>query len=319
VIKDLLQREQEYLNHFFNHVNLEMLEQFVELFQNCKGMIILTGVGKSGLIAEKIAMTMTSTGTRAFFLAPINALHGDIGIVTSDDIVVMLSKSGETDELMHLVPFMRNKGAVLTAITCNPTSRLARAVDHVFPVPNEKELCPFDLAPTTSTTIQMILGDVLAIAMMENRHFSMDDFAKNHPAGRIGRRMVTRVKDLMMTGTAIPLCQPEDKLVDVLVELSNKRCGCVLISNDNHELLGIFTDGDLRRSLQNKGAVALESKMKDVMTKNPRWIDEKELAWEAVLKMEEDQKRPIMVLAVLNEEKKVAGIIKMHDLVQSGL
>jgi arabinose-5-phosphate isomerase len=264
-------------------------------------------------------MTMTSTGSRAFFLSATNALHGDIGIIGPDDIFIMISKSGESDELLQLVPFIRNKGIKIGAMVTNTSSRLARAVDFFLTLPLEKELCPFDLAPTTSTVIQMIVGDVIAIALMELRKFTVDDFAKNHPAGRIGRRILIRVQDLMISGSGIPLCHPRDKLVDTLVELSNKRCGCVLVINDDKELLGIFTDGDLRRALQKQGAKALDSKMEDLMTRTPRWIAAKELAWEALHLMEADQKHPIMVLAVLDDSKKVVGIIKMHDIVQSGL
>ena len=319
VLKELLDNEHEYLNHFFKHIDVKALENFVSFLNQCKGMIILSGVGKSGLVAEKIAMTLTSTGSRAFFLSPNNALHGDIGIIGPDDIFIMLSKSGESDELLQLIPFIRNKGAKVAAIITNTSSRLAKAVDHLLPIPLEKELCPFDLAPTTSTVIQMIVGDVIAVALMNLRHFTVDDFAKNHPAGRIGRRILIRVRDLMISGPGVPLSKPHDKLVDTLVELSNKRCGCVLVVDDKNELKGIFTDGDLRRALQRHGPKALDLKMEDLMTRTPKWIESKELAWEALHLMEADQKHPIMVLAVLDENKKVAGVIKMHDIVQSGL
>lgn len=319
VLKNLLERECEYLNHFFQNIDVKALEEFVNILNACKGMMIFSGVGKSALVAEKIAMTMTSTGSRAFFLSPNNALHGDIGIISPDDIFIMLSKSGESDELLHLVPFIRNKGVKMGAIVTNKTSRLAKAVDFLLPVPLEKELCPFDLAPTTSTVIQMIVGDILAVALMELKKFTQDDFAMNHPAGRIGRRILTRVKDLMIAGSGIPLSKPADKLVDTLVELSNKRCGCVLVVDDTLDLKGIFTDGDLRRALQKYGPKALDLRMEQLMTSSPKWIESKELAWEALHLMEADPKHPIMVLAVLDEHKKVAGVIKMHDIVQSGL
>lgn len=319
MIKTLLEKERGYLNNFFDHVDISQLEKLLDLLIACPGLIILSGVGKSGLVAEKISMTLTSTGSRAFFISPTNALHGDIGIVSENDIFLMLSKSGESDELLNLVPFLRNKKVKIVAIVTNPTSRLAKAVDFVLTLPHEPELCPFDLAPTTSTVIQLLVGDVLAVALMERKRVSYDQFAQNHPAGRIGRRIVTRVKDLMIKGKGIPLCKPEDRLLNTLVELSNKRCGCVLVVNEERDLLGIFTDGDLRRALQEFGPQALHLSMQELMTRTPRWIYSQELAWDALHIMEADQKHPIMVLAVLDEGKKVVGIIKMHDIIQAGL
>lgn len=319
MISKLLEKERLSLNHFFDQIDVGQMEKALDVLSSCQGLIILSGVGKSGLVAEKISMTLTSTGSRSLFISPTNALHGDIGIATDKDVFVLLSKSGESEELLNLVPFLRNKSVKIIALVSNPESRLAKAVDFALTIPHENELCPFDLAPTTSTVIQMIVGDVLAIALMEYKRFSVDQFAQNHPSGRIGRRIVTRVKDLMIKGEGIPLAGPQDKLVDTLVELSNKRCGCVLIVNKDRDLLGIFTDGDLRRALQKRGSKALDLSLEELMTQSPRWIAETELAWDALHYMESDQKHPIMVLAVLNADKKVTGVIKMHDIVQAGL
>lgn len=319
IIRSLLNKEKESLNHFFDNLDLKTLKEFVKIISECEGMVILSGVGKSSLVAEKISVTLTSTGTRSIYLSPANALHGDIGIATEKDVFIMISKSGESDELLNMVPFLRNKGVKILSIMTNPSSRLAKASNLNLIVPLEKELCPFDLAPTTSTVIQMIVGDLLAIALMEFKNISKDQFVMNHPAGRIGRRMMTKVKDLMLTGTGIPLCKKGDTLLDSLVELSNKRCGCVLITDEKKHLLGIFTDGDLRRALQNNGPTALEKQMGALMTKTPRWIYEDELAWTALQQMEADQKHPITVLAVLSPEKTIVGVIKMHDIVQSGI
>lgn len=318
-IERLLGKERDILNHFFDNLDRKALSKMIEILLNCKGMIILTGVGKSGLVAEKISATLTSTGSRAFYISPINALHGDIGIATENDVIIMISKSGESDELLHLVPFFRNKGAKILSIVTNASSRLSKACDFSLTLPLESELCPFDLAPTTSTVMQMIIGDVLAISLMELKKFTQDQYAMNHPAGRIGRRMVTKVKDLMITGNGIPLSKPGDTLGNTLVELSNKRCGCVLITDKDQRLLGIFTDGDLRRALQKLGPAALDSTMDQIMTRTPRWVHTYELAWTALQKMEADQKHPITVLAVLDEGEKVVGIIKMHDIVQAGI
>lgn len=319
MLKELFDEERHSINHFFNHLDIKAAEELLNILKQCKGMIILTGIGKSGLIAEKIALTMASTGTRAFYLSAANALHGDIGIVSKDDVFLMISKSGQSDELLQLVPFLRNKGVKLIAIVNNANSRLAKACDLSVVLPLEKELCPFDLAPTTSAAIQMIFGDALAIALMKHKNFSMVDFAANHPAGKIGRRLTLKVRDLMLIGDDVPLCRPEDKLIDILVELSNKRCGCVLIEDKAKKLLGIFTDGDLRRALQTHGTKALETKVEELMTKNSRAIGPHEMASQALYLMEADQSRPITVLAVVDEADKVVGLIKMHDIVQSGL
>lgn len=319
MLKELLDNEREYLNYFFDTVDLSALEKAFEVLEACQGVIVLTGVGKSGLIAKKIAATMTSTNTRAIYLSPTNALHGDLGIVKAQDVFVFLSKSGESDELLNLIPSLRNKGVALMAVVANPKSRLARACDHVVLLPVKHELCPYDMAPTTSTVTQMIFGDVMAMALMRLRKFSLDDFALNHPAGRIGKRIVMKVKDLMIKDERIPTCAPSTLLVDTLVELSNKRCGCVLIIDDEGKLLGIFTDGDLRRSLQKTGPSALHESMENLMNKTPRSIHPDALATEAVKVMENSLKNEVTVLPVIDGDRKVMGLIKLHDIIQTGI
>lgn len=318
MLKELFAKEKEQLNYFFDQLDYQAVENILHLMLQCKGMIIFTGIGKSGLVAKKIALTMTSTGSRAFYISPIDALHGDLGIVTPDDMVVMLSKSGESDELLGLVPFIKLKGVELVAFVSNANSRLAKACEHTLVLPHEKELCPYDMAPTTSTVNQLIIGDVLAIALMRMKNFSLDDYALNHPSGRIGKRITLKVKDLMLTGDQIPTCKPEDKLVDTLVELSNKRCGCVLITNQDKKLEGIFTDGDLRRALITHGPQVLNLPMGQLMTHSAKWIEPSKLAYDAMKLMEVNPKSPITTLPVL-EDRKVLGLIKMHDIIQSGL
>ncbi len=318
MLKELLLKQREYINYFFEHLDLKIVEKLFKLFMECQGVIFFTGVGKSGLVAEKIAVTMTSTGSRAIFISPINAMHGDIGILTDKDLMVMVSKSGESEELLHLIPAIRNKHAKIISIVSDPKSRLALSSDFNIILPLKRELCPYNMVPTTSTTIQGILGDALAVALMLAKNFTIDDYAINHPAGRIGRRITVRVSDLMLRNSAIPLCKPTDKLVDTLVELSNKRCGCVLVVDANQKLLGIFTDGDLRRGLLNKGSNALEETIENLMTRNPRMIAPDRLAVEAMEIMEADQKNAITVLPVV-EEDHVVGLIKLHDIVQSGI
>lgn len=319
VLSELFNKEQVYLNRFFDRLNLEVMDQVLQILLECEGMIVLTGVGKSGLIAEKISLTMTSTGTQAIFLSPMNALHGDIGIVKPKDVFVVLSKSGESDELLSLIPFLRNRGVKIIAMVCETKSRLAKAADVALELPPEREICPFDMAPTTSTTIQGIVGDVLAIALMRLKNFTVDDFAKIHPAGRLGKRITLKVKDLMVKGSAIPLCKPEDRLVETLMELSEKQCGCVLVVSPDQKLEGIFTDGDLRRAVQERGSQVFDVQVRELMTGNARSIHKDELVWDAMKSMESDQKHPIMVLPVLDEDQTVAGLIKMHDIVQSGV
>lgn len=319
VIEELIQKQKECLSFFFERLDVGACTTFLSILESCKGLLIFSGIGKSELVAKKIAVTMTSTGTPALFLSAANALHGDIGIVTAHDVFIMLSKSGESDELLHLVPYLRNKGVTIVGLISNPASRLAKACDFFLNVPVDSELCPFGLAPTTSAVAQMLVGDLLSVAMMRSKNFSLDDYAKNHPSGRIGRRITLKVKDLMLVGEAIPCCWPEEKLIDVLVKLSNKKCGCVLITDEKNTLQGIFTDGDLRRTLEKHGAKALEKRIGEIMASSPRSIGPDKLAWEALQAMEGDQMRPITVLPVVDERRSVVGIVRMHDILQSGL
>jgi arabinose-5-phosphate isomerase len=319
LLKGLLDKERQYLDYFLEHLDLQAMEVLLKLFHSCKGVLFFTGIGKSEVMAQKIAVTMTSTGTRALFLASTNALHGDIGIISERDILVMLSKSGESEELLNLVPFVRNKGAKVIAIVSNSRNRLVQACDMSIVLPLEKELCPYDLCPTVSTQIQMIFGDILTVALMSLKEFSLSQYAENHPGGKIGRRITTKIKDLLISGAAMPICHPNDKLIDTLVELSQKRCGCVLVVDEESRLLGIFTDGDLGRALTSQGPKVLEKPISALMTLSPRTIGQEELAWTALQRLEADQKHPITVLAVTDENQKLLGIIKMHDIVQAGI
>lgn len=318
MLKDLIEKEQKYINFFFEKLDLSQVERVVQALHDSKGIALFSGVGKSGFVAQKIAATMTSTGSRALYLSPTDALHGDIGFVTDSDLFVMLSKSGESDEMLNLIPFLRNRGVKIISMTSSAGSRMARASDLTITLPLEKELCPFDMAPTTSTIIQMIVGDLLVVSLMQRKELSLDQYANNHPAGQIGKRMTMKVKDLMLQKEQLPVCGPGDKLVEVLVELSNKQCGCIMVVDGAQALQGIFTDGDLRRALQNNGADALDLSMKELMVKSPRTIESEELVWIAMQTMESNQKSPITVLPVINREKLV-GLIKMHDILQSGI
>lgn len=319
MLTELFGSHRDCLDYFFDHIDVKLSETILHTFLNCTGTIFFTGIGKSALVAKKIAMTMVSTGTRALYLSATDALHGDLGIVSDRDLFVLFSKSGESDELLNLVPYIRNKGAKLIGIVSSPHSRLAKACHLSICLPLKKELCPFDLAPTTSAAIQLIFGDVLTIAMMRQKNFSINDYALNHPAGRIGKRISLRVKDLMITGPRLPSCNAQVPIMHVLNELSSKGCGCVVVTDDTQQLHGIFTDGDLRRSLQSHGVKALEMPIRELMTKTPRTIGPEVLAWEAMQSMEAHQNQAITTMPVVDDGHKVLGLIKMHDILQSGL
>ena len=318
MLKELLAQQRQHIQHYFDRLDLKSVEAALNACLQTKGLIVITGVGKSGLIAEKIAMTLISTGTKALSLPPTNFLHGDIGILSEDDLFVLISKSGETEELLNLIPFAKQRNTRLMAIVSNRNSRLAKAADLFVDLPVEKELCPFDLAPTTSTSVQLLFGDLLAAALMRAKEFNMADFALNHPSGSLGKKMTLKVEDVMLYGSHIPVCRPQDRLMDVLVELSNKKCGALLVADEKQFFLGIFTDGDLRRALQSQGSSVLEAKMEALMTATAISIPGDMLAWEALKTMQKNPKKWVMVVPVL-KERKVVGILRMHDIIQSGV
>jgi len=316
VVKSLVGDFRSNIEYLFSNFDYASFVRLIDRILTCRGALIFAGVGKSGVIAQKIAATVTSSGTKALSLSVQNAMHGDVGVVGSDDIVFLLSKSGETDELLSLCPVLRTKGASLLAIVANGASRLVSACDDHFVLPSVRELCPFDIVPTTSSLAQLIFGDILATSLMKFKNISLDEFIQNHPAGRIGKRQTLRVRDLMLTGEQIPSCRPSNCLGEVLVELSNKQCGCICVLDNENHLLGIFTDGDLRRSLQTYGVESLDYPMHELMTRDPRTVDPETLAYKAMQVMEDG--RPITVLVVMEKEECV-GVIKMHDIVQAGL
>lgn len=318
MIQRLLDKYQGELTLFFDKVDVSAFEKLFTVCKGCKGLLIFSGIGKSALVAEKIAVTMTATGTRALFIPPIEAMHGDVGIISDQDIFIAISKSGETEELLNLLPYVRNKGAKIVSLTSNSKSRLAEAADLQLVIPFHQELCPFNMAPTISTACQTIFGDVLAIALMESKQFTLDEYAMNHPAGTIGKRITVKVKNLMIEGSLIPLCNPNDQLINVLVELSDKKAGCVLVVDENKKLLGIFTDGDLRRALQKFGPTVMNQSLSQLMTPSSRFTHPEVLAWDA-LKMMENQKSPITVLPVLDDDHEVVGLLKLHDILLTGI
>ncbi|MCB1149403.1 MAG: KpsF/GutQ family sugar-phosphate isomerase [Chlamydiia bacterium] len=317
-LQKLFQEQRRLIEEFFERVDTTQAEKIFDVLNATKGMIFITGVGKSGLVAQKIATTMTSVNVRALYISPLDALHGDLGMLSEQDVFMLLSKSGESDELLQLIPYLNNKRVTLIAVTCDPGSHLGKLCDYEMVLPIEKELCHFGLMPTTSSAVQMLFGDILATALMQQRGLKIEEYRLNHPAGKIGRRMTLKVRDLMLHGEELPLARPDQMLIEVLVTLSEKRCGCMLVVDDSQSLLGILTDGDLRRALQKHGEKALQLPLEQLMTKTPRSTLPDLLAFDAMKAMEVNRLSPITVLPVL-EEARVIGLIRMHDIIQSGV
>jgi arabinose-5-phosphate isomerase len=290
----------------------ERFDNAVALLRQCKGRVILTGMGKSGLICRKIAATLTSTGTPAFFLHPAEAIHGDLGVIQADDVVVALSYSGETGELLHLLETIRRLGAKLIAITGNPASSLAGAADVALDCSVAEEACPMNLVPTASTTAALAIGDALAMTLLVEKGFRQEDFANLHPGGKLGRRL-TRVEALMHSGKDCPIVRTDARMRDVIYEMSSKQLGmtCV-IDRDDDTLLGIITDGDLRRRMERGGEI-LGLTAGDVMSTRPVSVPRATLAAEA-LNIMEQRKITSIVVAEDGPVPRVAGVLHLHDL-----
>ncbi|EYU22259.1 hypothetical protein ABFS82_09G006100 [Erythranthe guttata] len=315
---NLFKCQQNYLNHFFQNLDISQTLAFTETLLNAKGTIFFSGVGKSGFVAQKISQTLVSLGIRSGFLSPVDALHGDIGILSSRDLLVLFSKSGNSEELLKLVPCAKTKGVYLISVTSVKPNGLMRVCDLNVHLPLERELCPFDLAPVTSTAIQMVFGDTVAIALMGARNLSKEQYAANHPAGRIGKSLIFKVKDLMKKKQELPVCREHDLIMDQLVELSSKGCGCLLVVDDDYHLLGTFTDGDLRRTLKASGEGIFKLTVGEMCNRNPRTIDPDAMAVEAMQKMEAPPS-PVQFLPVINDSNVVIGIVTLHGLVSAGL
>jgi arabinose-5-phosphate isomerase len=281
----------------------------------CGGRVVVTGMGKSGHIAHKIAATLASTGTPAFFLHPAEASHGDLGMITRGDVVLALSNSGETPELLLLVPHLKRLGNPLIVITGATRSTLASAATAVLAVQVPEEACPFNLAPTASTTASLAMGDALAVALLEARNFTPEDFARSHPGGALGRRLLLHVADLMRTGAALPCISPDAPVRDGLVEISRQGMGMVIVVDAAQHILGVFTDGDLRRALDHRVDIH-HATMRSVMTVGGKTIKAQELAASAVHVMETQR---ITALAVVDDHDKLVGALNIHDLLRAGV
>jgi arabinose-5-phosphate isomerase len=282
----------------------------------CRGRVVVIGMGKSGHIGGKIAATLASTGTPAFFVHPGEASHGDLGMITLQDVVLALSNSGETDEILTILPLIKRLGVPLIAMTGNPASRLASEADVHLDVSVEKEACPLGLAPTSSSTATLVMGDALAVSLLESRGFTADDFALSHPGGRLGKRLLLHVADIMHAGDAIPRVSEDANLGEALVEMTRKGLGMTVIVADDNRIAGVFTDGDLRRVLDH-GAVDVQTRtIGECMTRHCTTINAHQLAAEALQLM--DSKR-INALPVVDDQQRLVGAINMHDLLRAGV
>lgn len=316
-IQQAIQTEIDSLLHFQSHLDSQGFVAAVECIAASSGKVIITGVGKSGDIGKKISSTLSSTGTPSFFLHPTDAAHGDAGILSAQDVVLAIGKSGESDELLFLLPTIQRIGAQLIAITANTDSRLAQQANIVIHTPVLKEACPLALAPTSSTTIALVVGDAIAMALMQLKNFQEADFALYHPSGRLGKRLSLSVRDVMRTEQAIARLDPTAKLDEILTRISEKYMGAAAVVDDNQQLLGFITDHDIRKKLQS-GNLSAELTARDIMNPQPIAMYEEEKAYDVLIKMESRQ-RPISVAPVLSKKNRLVGIISLHDMLQLGL
>lgn len=312
--REVIRKEAQAIAGLEKKINKEF-ERAVETILKCKGRVIVTGMGKSGIVARKIAATLTSTGTSAIFLHPAEGIHGDLGLVRKDDVVLAITKSGETDEVFQLFPLFKRLGVPIITFTGNIESQLAEKSDVVIDVSVEEEACGNDLIPTSSTTAALVMGDALAIALLEERHFSPEDFALLHPGGNLGRRLLLKVGDVMHTGDQVPIVAEDTNIKEAILEMTSKRFGATSVVNKKGELIGVFTDGDLRRLIE-KTANFFDLKAKDAMTTNPKVISENALAARALNLMEFFN---ITCLIIVNGERKPIGIVHLHDLLKAGV
>ncbi len=291
-------------------------EKAIDIIFASKGRVVVSGMGKSGLVGKKIAATLASTGTPAFFMHPAEARHGDLGMVTSDDVIIAISNSGETEELIGLIPFLERFDVRLISISGNPASTLSKAAHAALDVSVAEEACSFGVVPTASTTAAMAMGDAIAVALLTKRGFDQEDFACFHPGGSLGKKLLIRVKDLMHAGDALPVVSPETAMIAAVMEISHKRLGITLVCGNDGRIMGIITDGDLRRGIEKWGKSFFDMTAEEVMTKNPRTVAEHELAARALAIM---QAKSITSLAVPDDEGKAKGIIHLHDILRQGI
>jgi arabinose-5-phosphate isomerase len=293
----------------------ENFAEVVDLILRSTGRVVITGVGKSGIIARKIVATMNSTGTPALYLHPADAVHGDLGVVRKEDVVICISKSGDTVEVLRLIPIFKRIGVPVISMVGNLNSQLARLSDYVLNVSVKEEACPYNLAPTASTTATLAMGDALAIALLEKRNFTVENFALFHPGGNLGKRLLLKVEELMVSGKDVPIVRTSTPMKETIIEMTSKRLGATCVVDDNGKLVGIITDGDLRRLLQRTENV-FGLTAGEVMTRNPKTIKKDALA---VVALQEMEHYNITQLVVIDDERFPIGMIHIHDLVKAGL
>lgn len=313
--KEVLRIEAEGITSLMDQLGPEF-EKAITLIMKCPSRVIITGIGKSGIIGQKISATFNSTGTPSFFLHPVEAMHGDLGIVDQNDVVIAISYSGETAELAQLIPTLKKRGVKTIALTGFTSSSLARLADVVLSAHVPREACPLGLAPTASTTAALAMGDALAVVLIEKKKFAVSDFRKNHPGGSLGERLKTKVREVMLTGSQIPVVKGEISLREAVAVLNENNIGAVLIVDEERRVAGIITDGDIRRQVSRPGPVDYDRlTASDVMTRSPKTIDEDLLAADALSIM---QRHEVTVLPVEDRRKCLAGVLHLHDLLGKG-
>ena len=315
VAKKVLRKEAEAVFALIEKLDSNF-EKAVEIIYQSKGRVIVAGMGKSGLVGKKIAATLASTGTPAFFLHPAEASHGDLGMVTDRDVIIAISNSGETEELIGLIPFLKRFNVKLISMTGNLNSTLAKASDVTLDISVKEEACPMGIVPTASTTATLALGDAVAVALLIKRGLDEKDFAFFHPGGRIGKKLLIKVKDLMHIGDSLPKVSIDTPMSKALIEMSSKRLGHAIVLDNNNRMVGLITDGDVRRGLEKWGGMLFELTAGKVMTKNPKTIAEEELAVKALSIMENYS---ITALVVPDNEGRPLGIIHLHDILREGI
>lgn len=315
--QDVLRMEAEAILELVPRVDANFAAA-ISLILECPGRTVITGMGKSGIVGRKMAATFASTGTPSFYLHPAEGIHGDLGMVTADDVVIALSNSGETGEILNILPSLRRIGAKIIAMVGNANSTLAKNSDVVLDVGVEKEACPLGLAPTSSTTAALAYGDAIALALLQKRNFTASQFAVFHPGGSLGRKLLLTVGNIMHKGDENPLVSADTTVQEALFVITDKGLGAVSVVDEKGKMLGVLTDGDIRRGLS-KGVDFLQRSVADLMTKAPKYITADKLAAQALHLMESNQPKPITVLPVVDEDMVVVGLLHMTDLVRQGV
>ena len=314
IVRDVLLTEAKELEKTANKISFD-IEKAIDLIVNSKGKLIVTGVGKSGLVGAKIAATLASTGTSSFFLHPTEAMHGDLGMIGKDDIVLAISYSGESEELIQILPHIKRFNIPLIAMAKDEKSTLAKYSDYFININVQKEACPLDTAPTSSTTLTMAMGDALAVCLMKKRDFKKEDFASFHPGGSLGKKLFVKVDDLLKKDN-LPTVSRETKLKDAIIVMSEGRLGNVIIIDENRTVFGVLSDGDLRRALMNEN-FSINCNVEDIATLNPKTLKNKDLLASDALQIIENYK--IQLLIVTDENNKLIGLLHIHDLIEAGI